>query len=96
MTELIQETIRELGFKNLDEFLSLKLIQELEKKIHKYETDIKEYEKKYGMPFPEFKEKYLTSKSEEDFAKSDDGAEWEWDLFAIESSRTKILKIKKC
>ena len=46
------------------------------------------------MTFPTFKATYLTSQSEEDFIKSDDGAEWEWNLFAIESSRKKIETIK--
>lgn len=94
MTEILQETVRELGFPSVEDFLSLKVIEELEKKILVYETESKEFQKKYGMSFPLFKEKYLTAKSEEDFEKSDDGAEWEWNIFAIESSKKKIEKIK--
>lgn len=94
MTEILQETVRELGFPSVEDFLSLKIIEELEKKVQSYETDVKAFEKKYEMVFPLFREKYLTAKSEEDFEKSDDGAEWEWNLFAIESSQRKIEKIK--
>ncbi|MBP9885462.1 MAG: hypothetical protein KBF93_04150 [Leptospiraceae bacterium] len=94
MPQILEETIRELGFKSLEDFLSLKVIEELEKKIQCFQKEISELEKKYGMTFPTFKATYLTSQSEEDFIKSDDGAEWEWNLFAIESSRKKIETIK--
>ena len=55
MTEILQETVRELGFPSVEDFLSLKIIEELEKKVQSYETDVKAFEKKYEMVFPLFK-----------------------------------------
>jgi|GEM_PF-3911711 len=51
MPQILEETIRELGFKSLEDFLSLKVIEELEKKIQCFQKEIGELEKKNFTPF---------------------------------------------
>ena len=42
MNALLEETVQELGFKTLEDFLTAKLIEELEKKIKKNRIAMRE------------------------------------------------------
>jgi len=46
MPKILADTVRELGFKSVEEFLSLKMIEELEKKILTFQAEVNELEKK--------------------------------------------------
>ncbi len=94
MNTILEETISELGFQNLEDFIAIKLIEELQKKIDKYQNQIVAYQKKYEMAYSDFSKKYLSIKEIEDFEKEDDGSEWEWNLSAITILQKKIELVK--
>ena len=77
MNVIIENTIKQLGYRDIEAFVRNKLTDTLMKDIVKYKSIILSFEKKYQMGFYEFEEKYFSNEAKEDFKKWDDNISWE-------------------
>ncbi|MCB1176211.1 MAG: hypothetical protein KDK36_01415 [Leptospiraceae bacterium] len=89
MNVILEETIKELGFPNLEEFAKFQAIEIISKKIEAYQKEIEKYSLKYGMDFSEFSKNHSKLNSFDILEKEDDHIEWEICLHSLTSLKKK-------
>jgi len=77
MNVVLENTVKKLGFINIEAFVKKKLTETLLQDIVTYKSEISFYETKYKIDFTEFEKKHLNREVKEDFERWDDSIKWE-------------------
>lgn len=91
MNLIIENTIKQLGYRDIEAFVRKKLTDTLMKDIVKYKSIILSFEKKYQMDFYEFEKSTFTDEAKEDFEKWDDNITWEASIHSFNKAE-QLLK----
>ncbi len=91
MNSVLENTILQLGYADVEFFVKQKLTETLLYNIAKYESKVKAFEYKYNMDFETFEATYINPETEEDFAKWDDDMEWDAALHSLNTAKKMLL-----
>lgn len=91
MNHILETTILQLGYADVEFFVKQKLTETLLYSIAKYESKVKSFEHKYNMDFETFEATYITPEVEEDFAKWDDDMDWDAALHSLNAAKKMLL-----
>jgi len=69
MNIILENTVQQLGFINLESFIKRKITEILWQDIAKYESQVKALEYKYQMNFETFEQTYFNPNAKEDIDK---------------------------
>ncbi len=91
MNSVLENTILQLGYADVELFVKQKLTETLLYNIAKYESKVKAFEYRYNMDFETFEATYINPETEEDFAKWDDDMEWDAALHSLNTAKKMLL-----
>lgn len=95
MNQLLESTIKELGFSDIESFAHYYAIEILEHKLSNYQLEIQKYKDKYGLDFEQFESKFLEISQFSIIEKEDDFIEWEGLLHSLKSLKIKIEQLRE-
>lgn len=90
----LQATVQELGFPTIEEFARFHALDILEHKLVMYETQLGNFQQKYGIEFQEFEKNSSVITKHGILEKEDDFIEWESILHSSKAVQKKIVELK--
>lgn len=87
MNVILEKTVQELGFTNIESFVKQKLTETLLQDIAKFESQVKSFEHKYQMDFETYEKTYIHPKVEEDIDKWHDDMYWDAALHSLNHAK---------
>ena len=95
MNLILENTVKQLGFINIESFVKKKLTETLLNDIVKYKSGVSFFENKYKLNFTEFEKKYLTDSEKENFEWWDDSIKWEAAIHSFNNAEKLLNTLQK-
>ena len=95
MNVILENTVKQLGFINIEAFVKKKLTETLMQDIVRYKSEISFFESKYKLGFTEFEKKYLNKDAKESFERWDDSIKWEAAIHSFNNAEKLLNTLQK-
>ena len=95
MNQILEKTVQQLGFNDIESFIKCKITETLLQDIAKFESQVKAFEYKYQINFETFEQTYFNPDVKEDIDKWHDNMCWDSALHSFNNAKQLLQILEK-